>query len=136
MELQITLKPDGILSYLSTCTLEPEKIDNSKDLKRVFLTPNAEKCYPHYDSYSNNEDSFLDFSGEIINTQTRCKNLLNKAEVVKVNVSCKRYEAAINVLMVSNGVFFMNIAEGSSVYEFVKLLDSHIRDNLADPSGC
>ena len=64
--LKIPLQLDGIFSSFPTRKLTHEEIENCEDMDSIFLTPDSENWDPYNDTYASNEDSFLDFRGELV----------------------------------------------------------------------
>ena len=67
-ELKIPLLLNGIFSYFNT--RKPSE-DELQECEKVFITPDASDWNPHCLSYENNENSMLDFHGEMTDVSMR-----------------------------------------------------------------
>ena len=59
IELQIPLILDGIFSYLPTKSLTPEEINNTNNVKAIFLTPDSTSWDPYENAYEEEEEKLF-----------------------------------------------------------------------------
>ena len=64
--LQIPLRLRGVFSFFPTCALTPDENKNAQECDLVMLTPDAAGWDPNSSSFIEQEDSFLEKSGELI----------------------------------------------------------------------
>ena len=63
--LRIPLRLRGIFSYFETRKLTPDEVDEAETYDCIELSPESAEWDPSDDVFSSNEDSFLDFRGEL-----------------------------------------------------------------------
>ena len=71
-DLRIPLKLHGIFSYFKS---RKPTIKELHELPKLFLTPDADDWNPHTSTFSSNEDSMLDFNGEMADKSRRKNDL-------------------------------------------------------------
>ena len=72
-KLRIPLSLMGIFSYFVTRKPVEDDLDNSE---LIYLTPDSPKWNPHSDIYARNEETFLDWEGNLIDRKYREKLLI------------------------------------------------------------
>jgi len=101
-KLKIPLKLDGIFSYFETRKLTNDEIDGCEYIETVGLCPSGPGWDPYDPEYSNQEDSMIDFRGDVITPQPKKRRkILDDRDVFELNVSVERYEAAISSIVAS-----------------------------------
>ena len=64
--VRIPLRLDGIFFYFLTRALNKDEMEHPECLDTIFLTPDAETWEPYNILYALNEDSFIDFGGDMV----------------------------------------------------------------------
>ncbi len=64
--LKIPLKLHGIFSYFPTRKLTADKTDNCEYIETVSICPEGPDWDPYDSSYANQEDSMIDYKGNVI----------------------------------------------------------------------
>ena len=110
-DLKIPLKLDGIFSYFSTRKLTSDEINNCKFMETVSLCPEGPDWDPYDSSYANQEDSMVDYKGNVIVSEPKKRKILDSRDVFEISMSEERYEAAVSSIVAAN---YSNPQDGSS----------------------
>ena len=65
-KLKIPLRLDGIFSYFETRKLTSEEVSQCEYIKSVSLCPVGPKWDPYDPMFANQEDSMIDYRGDVI----------------------------------------------------------------------
>ena len=87
---------DGIFSYFPTKNLAQEEIYNFEYIKAMYLTPDADEWDPYDEDYSEREDAFFGFRGDLIDRQLKQQKLLDDSDIYELKVYQERYKYAIS----------------------------------------
>ena len=111
--LNIRLKLDGIVSYFPARKITMDELKECEYMETVYLSLDASQWNPYDEEYAESEDKFLDFRGDLIHRQPRCRKILDDSDLFELQVSEEYYEAAISSIVVSNytGAFKYDEAE-------------------------
>ena len=97
---------------------------------------------PHDDTYASNEDSFLDWNGELIYPEPKRRKIIDERDYVKISVTEARYEKAIDAIAMENDVAYVtdNESQASDSHEVSYAMfnmdqDDPIRANICDMSA-
>ena len=82
--------------------LTQEEIDNCEYIKTVYLIPDAAEWNPYDEDYSEREDVYFDFRGDLIDRQTKQQKLLDDGDIYELQVSQERYKSAISSIVAKN----------------------------------
>ena len=144
LDLRIPLMLRGIFSYFPTRALSAKEIDECEDLPVVCLTPNSRSWDPHCDSYATNEDTFLDFRGELVYPPPPKRRRLleedeneDEVEISSFDISAERFDAAIDSVIAANNITFISDDEGDDPSDDTFNMDhaDPIRANVCDLSA-
>ena len=75
-KLKIPLRLDGIFSYFETRKLTEEEISQCEYIETVGLCPMGPKWDPYDPEYSNQEDSMVDFRGDVLIPRPKKRKVL------------------------------------------------------------
>jgi hypothetical protein len=100
-DLQILLQLNGIFSYFHT---QVPTIDEMQYNDPIFLTPDSDNWDPYSNHFAENENSMLDWEGNMIPKRQQSKHLLD----FDVHIDHHSYESAINDATVSSFVAMSN----------------------------
>ena len=98
VEMKIPMKLDGIFSYFPTRKLTHEEVEACEYIETVGLTPNGTDWDPYDSSYADQEESMVDFKGNLIVREPKRRKVLDDRDLCSIEVSEERYEAAISSL--------------------------------------
>ena len=101
-ELKIPMTLDGIFSCFPTRKLTKDEIEACEYIPNVALCPDSETWDPYDPTFSNQEESMIDYKGNVIVQEQKRRKLLDDREVSHINVSVERYEAAISSIVARN----------------------------------
>ena len=97
--VRIPLKLDGIFSYFNTRKPSLEEIDNCD---KIFITPDGDIWNPYSKHFSENEDSMLDYQGNLIVPQREQHKIMEFADPLVLDmevfeIACRKIaEEAFN----------------------------------------
>ena len=92
-DVRIPLKLNGIFSYFHSRAPTNDEIEGSNPL---FLTPDSTTWDPYSTHYEKNEESMMDWEGNIMESRYRKKQLVEMPEFEDVTVSVQAYEACVD----------------------------------------
>ena len=75
--MKILLRLDGIFSYFPTRKLTAEEIESCEYMRTVGLTPDGPEWDPYDSAYANQEDSRIDFRGDVIVPEPKRRKILD-----------------------------------------------------------
>jgi hypothetical protein len=134
--LRIPLFLRGVFSYFRTRALTTDEQLECDAMEYVMLTPDSDHWDPYCDSYSQNEESFLDFRGDLVYPEPKRRKLIDENDYVDIDVSHERFEAAIDAVVASNDVTFVTEPNPQDGNTYNLDHDDPIRANLCDLSAC
>ena len=135
--LRIPLRLDGIFSQFATRGLTKEEQLECDCYEHIMLTPDSKQWDPYDESYADNEESFLDWRGELQQAVPRKRRLIfDDADVCEINVTSERYEAAIDAIISGNDVTFVTEESKESRDTSVMREDDPICAQICDLSAC
>ncbi len=137
LNMQMPLALQGVFSTFPTRALSSEEQMHCGNLDFIMLTPDLDHWDPHDETYVQNDDSFLDFRGELVYPiPNKCK-LINEQDYVDIDVSHDRFESAINAVVASNDVTFVtDTTPHDTDSTFNMDQDDPIQANVCDLSAC
>ena len=71
----------------------------------MYLTPDAAEWNPYDGEYSEREDAFFDFRGDLIDRQPKQRNFLDDSGIYELQVSQERYKSAISSIVDKNDTY-------------------------------
>ena len=102
--LRIPLQLNGIFSYFHTRTPTHEEIAHCDP---IFLTPDSDNWDPHSEHFAQNEESMLDWEGNMAHKRNRKEHILDLNVAVDVptwtNAIDNTIMAAFNAMEIDNG---------------------------------
>ena len=135
--LLIPLRLDGIFSQFVTRGLTKEEQLECDCYEHVMLTPDSKEWNPYDESYADNEESFIDWRGELQESVPRKRRLMfDDADVCDINVSSERFEAAIDAVISGNDVTFVTDHSQESQDTSVLNEEDPICAQVCDLSAC
>ena len=69
-DLRIPLLLHGVFSVFQTRHLTAGEIEDAESMPSIYLTPDSDSWDPYSDTYRLNEDSYLDFRGDLADGHT------------------------------------------------------------------
>ena len=103
------MKLDGIFSYFPSHKLSLKELEECDNMEIVYLTPDAAQWDPYDEEYSDAEEKFLDFRGDLKNRPPKHQKVFDDADVFELQVSEEQYEAAISSIVGKNETTFFNL---------------------------
>ena len=101
-DLKIPLKLDGIFSYFETRKLTDDEVEACEYIPTVSLSSDSDKWDPYDPSYANQEDSMIDYRGDLMVREPKKRKILDDSEVSEICVTQERYEAAVSSIVAKN----------------------------------
>ena len=101
-ELWMPMQLDVVFQCFPMRNSTQEEIDNCEYTKTVYLTPDATEWDPYDKDYSEKEDTFFYFRGDLIDRQPKQRKLLDDSDIYELQVSQERYESAISSIVSKN----------------------------------
>ena len=139
--LRIPLHLDGVFSCFNTRALNTEEQTNCDEYEYVMLSP-AGVWDPHDETYASNEDSFLDWQGEMIYPEPKRRKIIDERDYIDISVTEARYETAIDAVVAGNDVTYVTDDESQASetqqesYDMFNMdQDDPIRANICDLSA-
>ncbi|KAL7538844.1 hypothetical protein ACHAXR_009411 [Thalassiosira sp. AJA248-18] len=139
--IRIPLRLKGVFSYFASRKLTSDELENCEEMETLCLTPNSRRWNPHCDSYANNDDSFLDFRGELQYPLPKKRRLINEdevedeAEISSFRIMDDQWENAIDAAIAASDIDFIKRDDPSMSEDDLKQDDDPIRAHVADLSG-
>ena len=86
--LRIPLSLNGIFSVFQTRAPSEKEIEEIENYQTIFITPDSNVWDPYNESYKINEDSLVDFRGDISRRSRGTKQSLLQVDVSAMNTDC------------------------------------------------
>ena len=86
--LRIPLSLNGIFSVFQTRAPSEKEIEEIENYQTIFITPDSNVWDPYNESYRINEDSLVDFRGDISRRSRGTKRSLLQVDVSAMNADC------------------------------------------------
>ena len=103
-EIRISLRLDGIFSYLPTRSLTPEDIEIIDHVESILLTLDSTSWDPYDYAYEEEEDTFIYHKGDVIYPQQQKIKIFDDQDVCDITVSAEQYDEAINQALDDNEI--------------------------------
>ena len=107
------------------------------------MTPDVAEWDPYDEDYSEREDAFFDFRGDLIDRQPKQRKLLDDSDIYEIQVSQDRYGSAISSIVAKNDTCVFtsnkekNHCSNNQKYdmEFIRD-DDYTQAGIADLTAC
>ncbi|KAL7534954.1 hypothetical protein ACHAXR_006167 [Thalassiosira sp. AJA248-18] len=133
--IRIPLQSKGVRKLTS------DELENCEETETLCLTPNSRHWNPHCDSYAQNDDSFLDFRGELQYPIPKKRKLIdddeveNEANISSFRIMAGQWENAIDAAIAASDIDFIGLDDPPMSEENFKQDNDPIRAHVADLSG-
>ena len=68
----------------------------------MSLCPEGPDWNPYDSSYANQEDSIIDYKGNVIVSELKKRKILDNRDVFEISMSEEKYEAAVSLIVAAN----------------------------------
>ena len=101
-DLKIPLRLDGIFSCFDTRKLTAQEVNDCEYIETVKLTPESSDWDPYDPQFADQEDSFVDFRGEVLVRPPKKRKVFDDADIADIQVTAEQYEAVVSSIVARN----------------------------------
>ena len=124
VDLRIPLWISGVFSYFDSRSLTDKEIEYCETMDLVLVTSDSKFWYPHCNLYSEQEENFLNFRGELKHPpEPKRRNIIDEMYYINYSIRDVEYEAFIDAVIYANDC----VPVLSQTSDRCLLMDSKIR---------